>query len=580
MAFKMDTPVIVAAIDFGTAYSGIAFQFKHEFEKDPTKISAPQTWNGGKPNLMSHKTPTCLLLDNNEESSSFGYEAEDKYADLCMDGKHTDWYFFRRFKMRLHEREGFTKSSKLEDVSGKKMEAIVVFSKSIECLTKVLIEMLDRQGALVRQTEIHWVLTVPAIWDEPSKQFMREAAVMAGIKSDQLDIALEPEAAALYCQHLPLDRFVDKADDVHFGALPPGSTYMVVDLGGGTADMTIHQKTKGNQLKEVAKASGGPWGGTAVENEFLGTLEDIISKDAMEMFRKQYIYDYFDILREFELVKRKISMKTEDKLTIKKPVALDNVCEGNSFKELLEKSKYSPDIVVHLDKLRLSPDFVRELFRHITDKIVKHMEVILSSCENVIVILLVGGMSESLFVQDIIRSRFHGKNGVRVITPEEAGLSVLRGAVIFGRSPDVIETRVLRYTYGVYITPEFDPEVHPEEKKIIKAGNFHCRDVFGVFIRVNTPVEIGHSVTKCYSTIAPFQSAIRLQIFSSSDPEPKFTTDPGCLKVGELAIFIPDPSAEQRSVFVEFKFGYTELQVLAFEATTRFPIITSLKMNE
>ncbi|KAL3858892.1 hypothetical protein ACJMK2_009141 [Sinanodonta woodiana] len=580
MAFKKDTPVIVAAIDFGTAYSGIAFQFKHEFEKDPTKISAPQTWNGGKQNLISYKTPTCLLLDNNEESSSFGYEAEDKYADLSMDEKHTDWYFFRRFKMRLHEREGLTKSSKLEDASGKKMKAIVVFSKSIECLMKVLMEMLDRQGVPVKPTEIHWVLTVPAIWDDPSKQFMREAAVMAGIKSDQLDIALEPEAAALYCQYLPLDRFVDKEDEVRFGALPPGSTYMVVDLGGGTADMTVHQKTKGNQLKEVAKASGGPWGGTAVENEFLGTLEDIIGKDAMEVFRKQYIYDYFDLLREFETVKRKISMKTEDKLTIKKPVALDNVCEGNSFKEMLEKSKYSPDIVVHLDKLRLSPDFVRKLFKHVTDKIVKHMEVILSSCENVTVILLVGGMSESVFVQDIIRSRFHGKNGVKVITPEEAGLSVLKGAVIFGRSPDVIETRILRYTYGISVTPEFDPEEHPEEKKIEIAGNFHCRDVFSAFIRVNTPVEIGHSVTECVSTLTPFQPAILLQVFSSSDTEPKFTTDPGCLKIGELAVFIPNPSAEQRPVIVVFKFGYTELQVLAFEARTMIPFVTSLKMNE
>ncbi|KAK3581187.1 hypothetical protein CHS0354_024721 [Potamilus streckersoni] len=580
MAFKKDIPVIVAAIDFGTAYSGIAFQFKHEFEKDPTKISAPQAWNGGKEHLISYKTPTCLLLDKDGKIHSFGYQAEDKYADLCIEGKHTDWYFFRRFKMRLHEREGLTKSSELEDASKKKMKTIDVFSKSIECLTKVLMEMLDRQGVLVSSTEIHWVLTVPAIWNEPSKQFMREAAIMAGIKSNQLDIALEPEAAALYCQYLPLDRFVDKEDEVRFGALPPGSTYMVVDLGGGTADMTVHQKTKGNQLKEVVKASGGPWGGTAVEDKFLGTLEDIIGKGAMEVFRKQYTYDYFDLLREFESVKRKISMKTEDKLTIKKPVALDNVSEGNSFKALLENSKYSQDILVHLDKLRISPDFVRKLFQHVTDKIIKHIEVIFSSCETVTLILLVGGMSESLFVQDIIRSRFHGKNGIKVITPKEAGLSVLKGAVIFGRSPEVIETRVLRYTYGVSTTPEFDPEEHPEEKKIEIDGKIRCKDVFNAFIRVNTPVEMGHSVTECYSTIVPFQTAIILQVFSSSDPEPKFTTDPGCLKVGELAVFIPNPSEEERAVIVVFNFGYTELQVLAFEARTMIPFITSLKMNE
>ena len=30
---------IVAAIDFGTTFSGYAFSFKHDFDKDPTQVS-------------------------------------------------------------------------------------------------------------------------------------------------------------------------------------------------------------------------------------------------------------------------------------------------------------------------------------------------------------------------------------------------------------------------------------------------------------------------------------------------------------------------------------------------------------
>lgn len=47
-----------------------------------------------------------------------------------------------------------------------------------------------------------------------------------------LTIALEPEAAALFVKHLPLDRRVDgKAGDM-FQTFFPGSKYIVVDAGG------------------------------------------------------------------------------------------------------------------------------------------------------------------------------------------------------------------------------------------------------------------------------------------------------------------------------------------------------------
>lgn len=38
--------LIVAAIDFGTTFSGYAFSFRHDFETDPYKIQA-NNWIGG-----------------------------------------------------------------------------------------------------------------------------------------------------------------------------------------------------------------------------------------------------------------------------------------------------------------------------------------------------------------------------------------------------------------------------------------------------------------------------------------------------------------------------------------------------
>lgn len=59
---------------------------------------------------------------------------------------------------------------------------------------------------------MRWVITVPAIWRQQAKQFMREAAYQAGIgcreTPDQVLIALEPEAASVYCRKLKLSQLV------------------------------------------------------------------------------------------------------------------------------------------------------------------------------------------------------------------------------------------------------------------------------------------------------------------------------------------------------------------------------------
>ena len=98
----MSDYLLVAAIDLGTAYSGYAFSTISNFQLDPLSIRANQIWNAGGRNVQSWKTPTCLLLDGRKKIVSFGYEAESDYAELILDNKHHDYYYFNRIKMRLY----------------------------------------------------------------------------------------------------------------------------------------------------------------------------------------------------------------------------------------------------------------------------------------------------------------------------------------------------------------------------------------------------------------------------------------------------------------------------------------------
>lgn len=63
------------------------------------------------------------------------------------------------------------------------MGAIIVFSYSIRYLKDHLLEKLltSNLGDKVTVDDIDFVLTVPAIWDDTAKMFMREAAIQVRV---------------------------------------------------------------------------------------------------------------------------------------------------------------------------------------------------------------------------------------------------------------------------------------------------------------------------------------------------------------------------------------------------------------
>lgn len=68
----------------------------------------------------------------------------------------------------------------LSDISGKKMSAMDVFSAAIKYMKEHLLHKLHVSETGYTETkkeEIRWVLTVPAIWSDTAKSFMREAAI-------------------------------------------------------------------------------------------------------------------------------------------------------------------------------------------------------------------------------------------------------------------------------------------------------------------------------------------------------------------------------------------------------------------
>ncbi|XP_052085783.1 heat shock 70 kDa protein 12B-like [Mytilus californianus] len=571
--------LLVAALDFGTTYSGYAFSMRHEFKTDPLKIHANQAWNSGGRAFLSLKTPTCLLLNAKKQFIAFGYDAENQYADIVMDDKQDEYFYFHRFKMNLHNNKNISAEMVLEDILGKPVSAVDVFSLSIKALVDHFMDSVKKQGTGVKLQEIQWVLTIPAIWTDSAKQFMRECAEKAGIPAEKLLLALEPETASIFCQYLPTEKL--HGANQTFAMSAEGTKYMVADLGGGTADMTVHEKTKNGRLKELHRASGNDCGGTSVDGRFFQMLVKILGGPLMKKIKDEDPSAYLDLFREFEAVKRTIETGKTGKVNIAIPYAsLDTHCMemlGDSIKAVIASCPFSNQISLRGDKMRIDADLMIKLFKPTIDNILSLMYEILQDkkVRNITQILLVGGFSECRLIQDAVVKKFGNK---KVIIPEEAGLSVLKGAVLFGHKPDYVQSRVMRFTYGVMTTQIFDPTEHDEKYREEICGQMRCKRLFAKFVAKNEEVEAGTKKSQCFLTVHEMQKSVAFEIFVSTDECPVYTDEDGCTELCKMNLDIPDPTKDERAVDVEFVFGNTEIGIRATDRISGNEIKTKLNL--
>ncbi|KAL4218132.1 hypothetical protein ACF0H5_022868 [Mactra antiquata] len=428
---------LVVAFDFGTTYSGYAFSFR-DF---PLHIKTNCGWSDGADGLVTMKAPTCLLMTPEDEFHSFGYEAENKYSSLAAEDKHRGWLLFRRFKMLLHNTEHLNRKTTVTDINGVSRPAIKIFTMAIRYLKHHFITNVFQQpeiGTFLSERDIKYVLTVPAIWSSNSKHFMREAAVEAGLEDRQLKLCLEPEAASIWC--LSITKSIGNVE--HFTGVP----FMVIDLGGGTADIYVNEKKDDHTFKELYKAGGGPWGGKAVDENFVKWLMGLLGETVMNKFKEEHMCEYFDMLRNFEMAKRSFSADTTGLVSFKLSKILLQLFDENSDSDLrtiISESNLDGFVEFKDDHISVDSSIVATWFLEPISQMIEYVKTILarpdlSKVEN---ILVVGGFSESKFVHDELNEKLKDKT---ITIPQDPGLAVVRGAVRFGQLPTIVSSRVVK----------------------------------------------------------------------------------------------------------------------------------------
>ncbi|XP_060588445.1 heat shock 70 kDa protein 12A-like [Ruditapes philippinarum] len=424
-----------------------------------------------------------------------------------------------------------TRRDTLEDETGKKLPAMRVFSLSIDFLRKGILDTLSKHvdGTFIA-SDIQWVLTVPAIWNDAAKQFMREAARKATIP-ESLTLCLEPEAAFIYCRHLPMSKCT-KQEVTSISQFSPGTKYIVLDAGGGTVDITVHEVTDDGNLKELHKASGGAWGGTKVDEAFEEFLSSIVGPVVISKFKSHYLEDFIDFFREFESKKRKLIQSTTF-VTMRFPASLSDLCpevKETEFRELIRQSRFESKVQVLRDKLKIDGDVINEFFEPTVRKIISHVENILteSSVDGCAAILMVGGFSESSVLQRNVKSTF---KHLKVIVPDDAGLAVLKGAVIFGHKPTTITERICKFTYGHGFSHRYN-ESCKHRKGIVEKdenGDMRCYDLFDIRVKAGQSVKVDEEQPERICTpVTDDQTALAINVYASTSSNPQLTTEDGC----------------------------------------------------
>lgn len=352
---------------------------------------------------------------------------------------------------------------------------------------------------------------------------------------------------------------------------------MVIDLGGGTVDFSVQETTRTGNMKSIHDVCGGPWGGTRVDEEFIKFLLKLVGADVFTEFKNSFRSEYLELMRILEIKKKQIDSNSQNMIHIKIPYDLFEILTEHtecSISEMISKSPYANSISYLNEVLRFDANFFRSFFESSLKDIIIHLQDILkvSAFQDLLGIVVVGGCADSCFVIDRLKEAFPEK---RIIVPMAAGLAVANGAVLFGHNPDVICSRVCRYTYGDDICVPFDEDIHQlSDRKFFNNVPF-CNNIFQKFFEKGEKVYLGE--TRSFSSDYDFRDESRayqreqplsIKVYVSNRKDPVYIYDVGCDILGEIVVSCENEKwPETFSCTIEMEIAGTEIQVTAIIST-------------
>lgn len=375
---------------------------------------------------------------------------------------------------------------------------------SVELSTLILKSLKADAESFLQEEVTEAVISVPAYFNDVQRNATKVAGEMAGLKVERL-INEPTAAAAAYGLH-------DREDD---------SIFMVIDLGGGTFDVSIMELF--NDVMEVHASAGDTFLGG---EDFTSAIQQSIIQDC------GISQDKLSVQEETQL--RSLANLVKLTLTEKQNIELDIPLQNNVTSWSFTREQFAEKAEPLLTRLRAPIE------RVLRDSKIKPAE--LSD------VILVGGATRMPIIRSTISKMFR-RLPSGTINPDEVVAigAAIQASLKNDNRPlkDVVLTDICPYTLGVEIVREHQHGQYEE-------GHFMP------ILERNTTIPVS-KVERVY-TISDNQKHLALQIYQGESRLVKNN-----LLLGKLDINVPQAKAGEQSVDVRFTYDING--ILEVEAT-------------
>lgn len=341
------------------------------------------------------------------------------------------------------------------------------------------------------------VISVPAYFYDEQRQATKLAGTLAGIRVER--IINEPSAAAL---------------DAYYGSNEE-KTFLVVDLGGGTLDVSVVE-CFGTMVQVVSVAGNNHLGGD--------NFDVLMAQD----FLKEHGLKAADCTRmEFNLLKRQAE-KCKIALTLAKEAVMEADFRGQYYESVYTMQRLA----------QVSEELLKEI-RRVIGHALKDGDIAASEIQDIV---MVGGSAKMPLIQSYVRHLFKKTPQIAL----DCDLKVARGVGLVSgvktrqaEIRDYILADICPFSLGTSI-------VNREE-----LGNSYM----SVIISRNTPLPCSRTCE--YHTVIDYVTEMNFDIRQGEHPYAKEN-----VLLGELKIRIPRAKAGQEKVALQFTYDINGILIV------------------
>ena len=393
------------------------------------------------------------------------------------------------------------------------------------------------------------------------------------VNPDKLSLALEPESAALYSQEAigaQIERDPSKA------AISRPTEYMVIDIGGGTVDITAHIEKSGSiQVDNIP--TGNAWGGTQVNEAFSQLLQKLVRDPEYEKFialgehSKQMAIVNGILYDEFETQKVSFGQCKNKEMAIELNAKFAS-CYDKAIKQEVKKMKgieYEDDRL-YIDESLAESQLFGPTLRGIIDCTI---EAIKEGGSRINTFYLVGGFGGCKYIHEKVTAAIKKvKGSCNVIVPVDPHLAVATGAAMWRKNPEKIKARKSDATYGIVVTIPFNSEKHDEHYKYFddEENKYRCDYVFCVFMEKGTMATAEEVISTNMMPAKDTSTQMFIGIYSTPNIGIQYTVDKKgestVSRIGQLVLDVPNPDnlpRNKRIADITMDFSGTEIQAKA-----------------